>query len=240
LICSIAVALALIGGCQKKKRRIVVTPAYFALDYLTDSTYTDLLVEVDYVDGCPPRQAALDRLRERLIERCNKNRITVIRDDAMTANIQSVYTVQDIANLEAFYRDFQTGGATAVLYVTYLNGASSFDTASSQVLGLAYLPSSIALFKENIDSSAYLTISATEIERAVLVHELGHQLGLVNNGTTMVNDHEARNSMHHCTQYDCVMYYELDTTDFRYIVAGTIPDQFCAYCRADLKHAGGK
>jgi hypothetical protein len=239
LLPCLCVCLVLAAGCSSDGDDAPVSPAYMARNYLRDTPYANLRVEVDYVAGYPPRQAALNLLRQRLIERCNKNQVTVLIDDAIP-NTQSRYDLKDITNLETIYRDAWSAGNTAILYVLYLNGSSTFDTPTTKTLAHTFQSSAIAVFKESIDASATATITATEIESSVLIHETGHLLGLVNNGTTMVLDHEERHSPFHCTQPGCVMHFELETTDFLTLVTGALPDDFCDLCKADLRHAGGK
>ena len=82
LLLYIWVCLVLPAGCSSDGDDAPVSPAYLARDYLRDTPYANLRVEVDYVAGYPPRQAALNLLRQRLIERCNKNQVTVLIDDA--------------------------------------------------------------------------------------------------------------------------------------------------------------
>lgn len=45
------------------------------------------------------------------------------------------------------------------------------------------------------------------VEQATLVHEMGHAIGLVNNGLPMVSPHQDHAHGAHCDNPNCVMYY---------------------------------
>mgnify|MGYP001805083887 CR=1 FL=1 len=53
------------------------------------------------------------------------------------------------------------------------------------------------------------TVTTAEIETATLNHEFGHLFGLVNLGTTPVNDHEDPEADSHCVENPCLMRAEL-------------------------------
>lgn len=67
-----------------------------------------------------------------------------------------------------------------MIHVLYLDGGTDQDSGSGSVLGLAYTGTSFALFKQSCDATANLVVSPDEVEATVLVHEVGHLLGLVN------------------------------------------------------------
>jgi len=65
-------------------------------------------------------------------------------------------------------------------------------------------------------------------------HEFGHNLGLVNNGTPMEEDHHDEANGPHCTNDQCVMDHAIETTDyFSNLFDGTVPS-FEDFCTADL------
>ncbi len=75
----------------------------------------------------------------------------------------------------------------------------------------------IAVFKDVVvASSTGVNASATQryVEQATLVHEMGHGVGLVNNGVPMTSSHEEQSSGHqrHCSNPDCVMYWKNEGT----------------------------
>lgn len=207
-------------------------------DYLRDATYTSLQVEVDYVGSTPPTQAALDLLRTRLGERCRKPAgITITLDESLNSS-RTTWSQSDIEAFEATHRDRYSQGSEAVLYVLYLNGGSDQDNGSSRVLGLSYSGSSFCIFKESVDASATLALTSQTIEEAVLVHEAGHNLGLVNNGTPMQTPHQDTANGNHDTDSSCVMHHTIESSLISQLLG--VPNQFGANCVADLQAAGGQ
>ncbi len=210
--------------------------------FLTATPYDRLVVEVDYVETHPPSQAALALLETRLAERLNKpGGIVLFVDDAIPP-VVSPTTRKQISALEARHRDFRAEGDQAAIYVLYLNGEFTNDTEVWNATGLAYGPSSFCIFKETVDQVASRLVAPVEVERATLVHELGHLLGLVNFGTPMVENHEDPAHRGHDVNVLCVMHHEIETANVRVLLenGGAPFDDFDAECIADLRAYGGK
>lgn len=205
--------------------------------------YSRLRVEIDYVSGLPPSTNALTVLQARLSERCNKpGGIEVVVDDVLTAGQSTAWSVAQTQTLEAQARDSFASGDTAVVHVLYLDGGTDRDTSSGSVLGYAYTGTSIAIMKQTCDATANRLVSPDEVEATVLVHELGHVLGLVNLGAPLQSAHEDSAHPGHDAASACVMFWQVETTDLRTIImnSGSSPTQFDAACVADLQALGGK
>lgn len=56
--------------------------------------------------------------------------------------------------------------------------------------------------------------SKSNLETTVVLHEMGHLLGLVNVGSEMVEPHEDESYDHHCDNEDCLMYWAIETNSF--------------------------
>jgi hypothetical protein len=72
-------------------------------------------------------------------------------------------------------------------------------------------------------------------EGPALVHELGHEMGLVNGTTKQLTQHEDPHSALHDVSQSCVMYFSLDPRG-----DASTPNDYCDACKADLEAAGGK
>lgn len=221
---------------------VIVSQGASAQDILSAATYTSLTVEVDYVQGQQPSASALQLLETRLEERCNKpGGVTIILDDRVPSG-GTVYSVAANRALEAQHRSTFASGSTAALYVLYLDGHSDQDSGGGTVLGWAHGPTSIGIFRESIAAAANALVTTAEVEAAVLVHEGGHVLGLVNNGTPMVTAHEDAARPAHDVDDGCIMHWQIETSDIRTVILnrGSIPTQFDARCVDDLRANGGR
>lgn len=216
-------------------------PTAASNDLVSDATYTQLVVELDYVDGYKARDEAVNLLLQRIQERLSKpdgatKELTVIQSS------RGSYTVDDLREMESQHRDHQPDQKTKtmVLYVLYLNGNYNGD---DNVLGVQYGRASIAIFKRSVDAArsvAGTLFNSAEVEKAVLVHEFGHASGLVNNGLEMVTPHEDSGHPHHSTNEDSVMYWAIENALGLNDVTGSIPNDFDANDKADIRAGGGK
>jgi hypothetical protein len=211
-----------------------------ATDYLGAVPYSSLLVEVDWIQGEDPDQNALNLLEQRLNERCRKpGGITIKLDSVIPAQGITTWRLSDIQALERRYRGSYSAGNTAVLYFLYLNGGYEDDTSTSQTLGISYTGSSICIFKDSVRVTRGNPANRSAVEDSVLVHEAGHNLGLVNIGVPMQSPHEDSAHSGHCTNTSCVNYWAVDTSLSPRLLS-TIPNQWGQECLADLHAAGGK
>jgi hypothetical protein len=66
----------------------------------------------------------------------------------------------------------------------------------------------IAMFKDVIESTQGVIPNVERfVEQSTLVHELGHAIGLVDNGVEPVTAHHDTEHGAHCSNEDCVMYW---------------------------------
>lgn len=210
-----------------------------ALDFLRDTTFTHLLVEIDFIQGKDANNSALNLLITRLNERCRKSNITLLIDDTIPSQNINTWRVSDLQSVEGQFRDHYSNANTTVLYFLYVNGGSEFDNGNSRVLGISYNGSALGMFRDNMDSSATPLLSTAAVEQAVIVHEAGHALGLVNNGIAMVNPHQDSANGAHDVDNNCVMHFSIESDAISQIL-GAVPNQFDSQCIADMQAAGGK
>ncbi|MGB0653202.1 MAG: hypothetical protein ACPGQL_08370 [Thermoplasmatota archaeon] len=208
-------------------------------DYVSSSDYERMVIEIDYVSGHEPPSQALSTLRQR-VEACldKPAGIQINVDDAIPPQ-GSPYSLDDIFRIRDTYRDVAHGDNNAAsMWIVYLDGQYS---GGAQTLGLATAGDTIAIFDDRVDDAANLLVSSTTIHRAVLVHEVGHLLGLVNNGIPMQTNHEDPEHRGHSDNRNSVMYWAVETSNIVTLVqnGGSIPLDFDADDRADLRAAGG-
>lgn len=207
--------------------------------FLASDTYTSLAIEVDYVEGFEPSQAALNNLRTFLEARLNKpGGVSITIDDQISIPGNSPYSAQEAYNVEKENRDTFTEGTTLAAYFIILDG--QFE--QENVLGFAYFNTSMALLGGTIErnSGGFNQPSKEIVETAVLQHEFGHILGLVDNGTPAVQDHLDQANGAHCDVESCLMYFAVRTSDFMNNLTGGNVPELDAQCIQDLQANGGK
>jgi hypothetical protein len=217
------------------------TPGASAHDFLSDQSYTDLVVEVDYMTGYAPDSGALEQLRTFLEERLNKTTITIRTPTEIGGGGQQTYTLSAIRSLEEANRDQYTEGQTLTAYMLFVDG----EFEQENVLGVAHYNTSSAYFGAAYEqaSGGLGQPSRSLTEATSFRHELGHLFGLVaieGSGTEMQTEHQDEANGHHCDNDQCLMYYAIESTDlFGSILGGEIPalDQNCI---DDLRANGGK
>jgi hypothetical protein len=120
-------------------------------------------------------------------------------------------TTDDLLALADTYRGRHDESDTKTYYLLFVSGHFA-DAGGVQpnVLGLSIGHTGvIAMFKDVIRSTAspVLPTLVRFVEQTTLVHELGHAIGLVDNGVPTVAAHVDTPHGAHCTNDRCVLYY---------------------------------
>ncbi|HYZ93931.1 MAG TPA: hypothetical protein VFA34_16285 [Actinomycetota bacterium] len=193
-----------------------------------------LVVEIDAVKDFGPTTYAMDTLRERLTQIADKPGGIDLLQPETIANGKSRLTRDDLIELEKRNRDHYSSKDVMVLYVLYVNGVFADDT---EALGVAYEASAFAVFQEQIrEAAATPLVPAISIEEAVIVHEMGHVLALVNIGYTSPRNHEDAEHPNHSSNANSVMYWAIDNVGIANLLQGrpTPPNKFDTNDLADL------
>jgi len=232
----------LVGCAHLPKPEGPPGPAQRDALYLDAETAPRLLVEIDRVEGTSPRPGALRTFLNRIERYLDKpDGIRLVVDDVIPAS-EWEEKERSIRKLAKRYRSVATQDPehTAVLHVIYAPRLGKYrgfcwsrknydDTEAPHDNAL------IVLLQHNI--KPILWVTGVKQEGSVLIHELGHALGLSSN--------PGHSDKGHCTNAHCLMYNGVDArTFFLYffpaLFAGHLPLDYCADCRADLypSHAG--
>lgn len=128
------------------------------------------------------------------------------------------------------------------MYFIFIDGEYDENSDNSKTLGIAYRNTSMVIFEETIRnfSSGIGQPSRAKLEKAVVNHEFGHILGLVNVGALVQSDHQDEAHGKHCDVEDCLMYYVTETSDVIDNLLNSSVPELDAQCRADLDANGGK
>jgi hypothetical protein len=186
---AVLLAAALVGFPLYVHTEIAgATGAYAPLYLYEHSPYDTITVEVHYQAGAVPSDAALDNLKETLTEYTGK-RVEVqkygdLPADAVPGQIGDDNVSAIGLNLIEKYGHSHMGwlSGNIPVYILYVNasGPSSTTGDNDTVVGISYRADSFLILKNHIDSEG--------LEKAVLVHEACHLLGL-----------------EHCANQSCVM-----------------------------------
>ena len=186
-----------------------------ANDILSNDTYSRLVIELAYVDGYRPTQAAMNNFVNFLRDRTFKQDIEIVYKNLPSPNKNTV-TIQEIAELENDNRTLYNEEDTIAIYIYFTDAVPVGDVDNNTVtLGAVYRNTSMVVYEENVRFIANQSsdISNTDVETATVNHEFGHLLGLVDLGTPEVNPHEDPNANSHCNVLGCLMGAELEFGD---------------------------
>lgn len=213
-------------GCKKDDDTTTDLPEEFSLDWFYKTIET-ITVEVAYEVGAEPYiiwpngSRNVWTITEQNIEALFANRPlpvdVIVPSDysgmtSMPNQNKDTYTLQEIID---YAEDLRVGTNTETdgnIFLLFLDGYfTQNDTTRQNVLGVNIVGTTItAIFKPVVDAAGgnILTSGRKQfIEQSTIVHELGHALGLVNNGVPLTSQHHDSDNGAHCTNTDCVMYY---------------------------------
>jgi hypothetical protein len=195
--------------------------------------FRELVVEVDAVAGLEPSGSLLELLRARLAQVVDKpGGIVFVPAETIPGQSDGVWTVDDLAASARSNRDRFSGGDTMVMYLQFVDGRFEDEGA----FAVAYSASEVAMFVDHMRDAATLLVGASALERAALIHELGHLLSLVNLGYTSPRDREDPAHPKHSTNPDSVMFWAVDNVGILTLLGGRAqpPTAFDADDLADL------
>ncbi len=184
-----------------------------AQDLLANTNFTDLLIEIAYVEGFRPTPTAIQNFEDFLRERTFKQNIS-FQYQSLPSPGEETLTLQEIADLEMENRTAYNDGNTLAMYIYFADAPSDGDDEQQGLvtLGAVYRNTSMVIHESTVRAlagrSALITVA--DVEEATLAHEMGHLFGLVNLGTAPVNSHEDPDSNNHCNVDGCLMRAELE------------------------------
>ena len=205
-----------------------------AADLLLDDVYRSLAIEIQYMPGYAPDAEAVSNLRGFLYEHLQKPGGISVTTKEIAAPADTVLTLEEVVAIERANRTSFAAGDRLTLYVLYANGYYT----DPNILGWAYRNTSAVLFAKKIHehSDRRGKPDRTKLETTILLHEIGHLLGLVNVGTPLQSPHKDDRHGKHCKNPRCLMYHKVD---IRYIpsllMKRDIP-RLDDDCLRDLKH----
>lgn len=121
---------------------------------------------------------------------------------------KTVWTQAQLLALARTHAPVSTPTEVAV-GVYFVNGSleGNPDTLGVQFLGYPYA----FIFKDAVMAGGGDLIAQRYIEQAIVVHEIAHAIGLVNNGLPLTAPHEDPSHRKHSANKDCVMYWKFES-----------------------------
>lgn len=206
----------------------VGSEAHLLLDGFPDDT---LVVEIAYQSSAgPPPGVSVATLFDRINTTCQKSSVRLF-EHAFSSS-RTNFTEGELLSLETQQRQTWPFWGQMSLFYLYVGGTFA---SGSGTIGVAYRGSSIAVFEGEIANTPGL-VSATEITTTVLVHEFGHELGLVGLDGSAPNEDPAH--PYHSNDPSDVMYWAVDSTAIGGISGGP-PTEFSTADLSDLKTVRG-
>jgi len=201
------------------------SPGAFAGMLLAPSPADALVLDVLVERGVTADAAVISSIRQILADASGKP-VSVRGPIAVPAS-DDVYSADEIRALAASEGKAQ-GDGTGVVHMLYLGGAFTEDSA----LGVAVRGDTFAVFPEQISRASSPLVSRSRIERAVVTHELGHLLGLVD--LYLDTGREDPDHPGHSTNSRSVMFWAVESDLVGQVLGGPPPVDFDAEDRADL------
>lgn len=208
-----------------------------ARDFLSGSVFSTVNVQVQYCPGMQLQQSSLNNLSAFLQAHLNKTGGITITQVPVPSIAKATVGVTDITSFEDAHRTLFSSGSSIAVCILVVDAGYT----TTGVAGIAYRNTSIAVMGKSVQaaSGGFGQPSRVKMESTVLEHEFGHLLGLVNNGIGMVTPHADDTHKPHCTNKNCLMYYEIESGGLTSQLDNSVP-ALDANCENDLKSAGGK
>lgn len=230
------VVMVMVGvSCQKDDlpvydyRKLGVS----AHDILSADAYTALELEVNYMPGYLPDDAVINHVKNYLATLTNKPVGITYVPAQFSRTVNSPITLNEVVELEKSVRTRFTRSQTMAIHIMVVDA----EYTTADVLGISYWNTSMCVFGKTVAkfSGRPGLVSKNQLMITLIEHEMGHILGLVDQGTTMVAPHKSSNGAH-CNNSGCLMYHIIETTGNSSTPIPTLDDQ----CRADLRANGGR
>lgn len=128
-----------------------------------------------------------------------KRKIAAVRD--------TVLTRRQVNSIRRSNRTVYTRNNQLALYNLYTNG----EFENPHVLGQACRNASIIIYGKPVKQygAAFTVSTQTTIETTLLLHEMGHLLGLVNKGSAMQAERSDTAHEAHCINPNCIIYWSI-------------------------------
>lgn len=99
----------------------------------------------------------------------------------------------------------------ATVAIIFVNGTY---LGNQNILGIHFSGYGFAfVFKDVVTSVGGTSIDQKYVEQGTVVHEIGHVIGLVNNGVPLTSSHEDAAHPRHSSNSNCIMYWTVESSN---------------------------
>ncbi len=201
------------GGSIGKPPATAVRPA----DYVRNQGFSRLLIELDTAPGLSPRAGVISDVTDLLNDVIDKpGGIMVITDETDVPSADAygdndgVWTFSELQQLARERANISLRNGEIDIHTMWLDGVYE----NENVLGVAWGQRFLAMFADRIAQTCNVPAVGTVLcplaEATIWTHEIGHVIGLVDNGIPMVNDHRDPDHGKHDVSDESVMYWTYD------------------------------
>jgi hypothetical protein len=211
-----------------------------------------LRFELDAVSGLSPFASSLEYLEAFVARAVDKpDGISFDADETLEPlGEDHVWSFDELDTFARLHAADDTDGPVTI-HVVFVDGRYDSGDDSGTVLGLAWGQRHIALFQDAIRAGCSrglvgsLPDGTCEVaERNVWAHEIGHVIGLVDNGLAQQSPHRDAEHGRHDQSDGCLMYWAYERPElFDMLISRLTSGQsgdadFCPNCWADLRAFG--
>ncbi|MEY2404672.1 MAG: hypothetical protein QOD38_2223 [Acidimicrobiaceae bacterium] len=201
-------------------------PGSFAPAILQPAESSEVVVEVRTQSGAAPQQASIDHLSS-VLQSVTAKTVTVAQGPGVSGGATS-WSADDL-------RSTADGGAAqgngrAVIHLLFVHGSFGGDDS---VLGVAVRGDTAAVFVDEVSAASTPLVGSAGIETAVVTHEVGHLMGLVD--LLLHTGRQDPDHPGHSTNSKSVMYWAVESNLVADLLQGGPPKDFDSADLADLQ-----
>jgi hypothetical protein len=197
----------------------------FAPGILSPKQSGEVVVELRQQSGASPQQASIDHLTSVLRDVAQKT-VTGAQGAGIGGGGKN-WSADELRALGG--AGLAQGNGRAVIHLLFVHGTFEGDDS---VLGVAVRGDTAAVFVDRVHAAATPLVGSTGIEVAVVTHEVGHLLGLVDLFLHTGRQDPAHPG--HSTDQNSVMYWAVESDIVAQLLQGGPPRDFDSADLADL------
>lgn len=202
-------------------------PGSYARRILQPAPAASVILELLAQNGAAPLDATVSHVRAKMTDAARKT--VEIRGPFALAGGSRAWSADDLRSLADEASTVAHADQQAAIRLLFLRGTFNGD---NQVLGVAVRGDVFAVFVDRVAASASPLVPRATLERAVVLHELGHLLGLV--GLVVNEGRQDPDHPGHSRNPNSVMYWAIESSLVGQVLGGPPPTDFDDDDRADL------